>query len=115
MDSVMIQDNNSWNLISYDEMMTVPPSSPQEASHLESIFSSGLSAKMRTPMSSSDTSSELHARKLNGLLLHCKKRSHIKRPSRIPVLSCRVIHKKKKQEDKKSMEKIVQELKDMGL
>lgn len=93
----------------YDEIMTVPPSSPQES--MESVFSNKLSLKMNSTVSSSG--SELHAKKLNGLLLRYKKRSN--RPSRIPVLSCRIIKKKTILDNKKSIEKIVQELKKMDL
>jgi hypothetical protein len=122
MDSVMIQDNNKWNChhlnLCDDEMMTlrVPPPSPQDASLLETVFSKHLSAKMHTQqptiMNSHHHSAELHARKLNGLLLSCKlKRSRSsawhKRPSHIPILSSRVIHKKKTKQDlSKAFERI---------
>jgi hypothetical protein len=120
-------------------MMTVPPPSPQDASMLESVFSKHLSLKMHSQASSSSDSSELHARKLNGLLLNCKRRSFHKRPSHIPILSSRIIRKSPKKQDltlafertqgdkkqsllltkslkkKEAMDKIVQELKEMGL
>lgn len=165
MDSVMIQDHHKWNylnnpLLDDDQMMTlkVPPPSPQDASLLETVFSKHLSAKMHTQqpnmMNSHHHSAELHARKLNGLLLHCKKKkassssAFAKRPSRIPIISSRIIHKNKKNQDlvkaferisisssdkkrkdhqeglttmvmnmnkKDKMEKIVQELNNMGL
>lgn len=140
MDSVMIQDSNHWSCNNVlfnsldDEMMTTtvpPPPSPQDASMLESVFSKHLSLKMHAQTSSGSDGSELHARKLNGLLLNYKRKSlNHKRPSHIPILSSRIIRKspKKQQKDfpqsdiltkslkkKEAMDKIVQELKDMGL
>ncbi|CEP14309.1 hypothetical protein [Parasitella parasitica] len=108
MDAVMIQDNNKWNYSLLKEFcdeenmnMKVPPPSPQDASMLEAVFSQHLSAKIHAVVNPSHDSSEEHAQKLERLLLAhrkptLKRHTYHKRPSRIPVLSSRIIYKKNK-------------------
>lgn len=100
----MIQDDNKWNCNLFNDniMIKVPPPSPQDASMLEAVFSKHLSVKIHAVVSSQDTDNHQsqHARTLEKLLLNRKptnymRRLHYKHPSRIPVLSSRLIQKKK--------------------
>lgn len=110
MDAVIIQDDNKWSCNVFKDfcdedniMVKVPPPSPQDASMLEAVFSKHLSVKIHALVNSSqDTENHQsqHARTLEKLLLNrkptnFKRRLHYKRPSRIPVLSSRLIQKKK--------------------
>ncbi|KAL9549636.1 hypothetical protein PS6_005977 [Mucor atramentarius] len=81
--------------------MKVPPPSPQDASMLEAVFSQHLSAKIHAVVNPSHDSAQEHAQTLERLLLThrkptLKRHTYHKRPSRIPVLSSRIIHKKNK-------------------
>jgi hypothetical protein len=110
MDAVMVQDDNKWNCNLFKDFcdesnlkVKVPPPSPQDASMLEAVFSKHLSVKIHAVMNSSqdtDSHQSQHARTLEKLLLNrkptnCMRRLYHKRPSRIPVLSSRLIQKKK--------------------
>ncbi|KAL7317765.1 hypothetical protein PS15m_004075 [Mucor circinelloides] len=108
MDAVMIQDDNKWNCSFLKDVcdeeniqMKVPPPSPQDASMLEAVFSQHLSAKIHAVVNPSHDSAQEHAQTLERLLLThrkptLKRHTYHKRPSRIPVLSSRIIHKKNK-------------------
>lgn len=108
MDAVLIQDSNKWNCSLLKDFcdeenmhMRVPPPSPQDASMLEAVFSKHLSAKIHAVVNPSHDSTEEHAQTLERLLLanrkpSLKRHTYHKRPSRIPVLSSRIISKKNK-------------------